>query len=264
MQIFDQLGQSSTIVLLLFILVVLAVFAIHYYKYFRIRKRLKSVTPLKRGTRSERALISSLVNSGIPAVTLFHDLCIEKTNAKFSQVDLVMATTEAIIVFEEKDYSGWIYGDGGNTTWTKVLNYGKGKYHFYNPIKQNNSHIKAIRKLHLQFKYILFYSVIVCIGDCELKEINYVPKNVYLVKANRVFEVLREIKANNQPARYKDKREVVRVLQEAVNSGANASNQAKHIANIKEEVGKGRIFEQWVQACVFDRNAEKVNSKLKL
>ncbi|NEN25223.1 NERD domain-containing protein [Cryomorpha ignava] len=77
-------------------------------------------------------------------------------------------------------WSGWISGDGHRTTWTKVLNYGKVKYRFYNPIKQNNSHIKALKNLHSQFKTVPFYSVIVFYGDCELKEINYVPKGTYI------------------------------------------------------------------------------------
>ena len=124
-----------------------------------------------------------------------------------------------------------------------MLNYGKVKHRFYNTIKQNNGHIKSIRNLHPQLKYIPFYSVIVFYGDCELKEINYVPKGTYIAKANRVFEVLREIKENNEPARYKDKREVVRVLREAVEAGANTTNQERHIANITDVVGKGRMFD---------------------
>ena len=94
-----------------------------------------------------------------------------------------------------------------------------------------------------QCRFLQLLWVIVFYGDCELKEINYIPKGTYLAKAKRVFEVLREIKENNEPARYKDKREVVRVLREAVEAGANTSNQERQIANIKDVVGKGRIFE---------------------
>ena len=65
----------------------------------------------------------------------------KKDNDEFSQIDLVLVTSEGIIVIEVKDYSGWIYGSGNNTNWTKVLSYGKKKYKFYNPIKQNNNHI---------------------------------------------------------------------------------------------------------------------------
>lgn len=234
--------SSSTMVLAIAAFTVLLIIFIVIYSAIRNRKLLKSVTTRKRGTPSERDLIMRLLKKGIPAVTLFHDLCIEKRNGKFAQIDVVMVTTEGIIVFEVKDYKGWIYGSGYNTTWTKVLNYGKLKFPFYNPIKQNLGHIKAIKSLHSQLKDVPFYSVVIFYGECELKEINYVPAGTYIVKKKRLYEVLRKIKKENQPAAYRDKRAVVNVLQKAVDAGANSSNQLRHIANIKDTVGKHRIF----------------------
>lgn len=204
--------SPGTIILYTFAVTILLVVAIYIYHYFRDRKLIKSVTSFNRGTKSERNLVKRLRNKGIPAITLFHDVVIETRIGKYSQIDLVMATTEGIIVFEVKDYAGWIYGDGHRTTWTKTLNYGKIKNRFYNPIKQNAGHIKAIRNLDIQFKYLPFYSVIVFYGDCELKDINYVPNGTFIAKADRVFDVLREIKQENEPARYKNKKEVVRLL----------------------------------------------------
>lgn len=58
-----------------------------------------------------------------------------------SQIDVVVATNVGIIVFEVKDYSGWIYGNGNQQKWTQVLSHGREKYRFYNPILQNRSHI---------------------------------------------------------------------------------------------------------------------------
>ena len=78
---------------------------------------------MNRGTNSELLLILQLLKNGFPSVTIYHDLFIKKTNNEFSQIDLVLATTEGIIVFEVKDYSGWIYGSNNNTNWTQVLSY---------------------------------------------------------------------------------------------------------------------------------------------
>ena len=181
------------------------------------RELISSVTSLSRGTPSEKFLILQLLKSGIPSVTIYHDLIIKKDNDEFSQIDLVLVTSEGIIVIEVKDYSGWIYGSGNNTNWTKVLSYGRKKYKFYNPIKQNNNHINELRKTLKQFEKIPFFSVIVFFGDCELKEINYVPKGTYLVKSHRVFEVLNLIKTENEPTHYTNKREVVDTLKQLVN-----------------------------------------------
>ena len=208
----------------------------------RDKELISSVTSLSRGTNSELYLILQLLNSGIPPVTIYHDLIIKKDNDKFSQIDLVMVTSQGIIVFEVKDYSGWIFGSGNNTNWTQVLSYGKRKYKFYNPIKQNNNHITELRKTLKQFDKIPFFSVIVFFGDCELKEINYVPKGTYLVKSHRVFEVLDLIKNENEPTEYTNKREVVDKLKELVSLGENVEYQKEHIENIKDMVGKDRIF----------------------
>ena len=208
----------------------------------RDRKLIESVTSLSRGTHSERLLILNLLKSEIPSVTIYHDLIIKKDNDEFSQIDLVLVTSEGIIVFEVKDYSGWIFGSGNNTNWTQVLSYGKRKYKFYNPIKQNNNHITELRKTLKQFDNIPFFSVIVFFGDCELKEINYVPKGTYLVKSHRLFEVLNLIKNENEPTEYSNKREVVNKLKELVSLGENVQYQRQHIENIKDMVGKDRIF----------------------
>ena len=208
----------------------------------RERELISSVTSLNRGTNSELFLILQLLKSEIPPVTIYHDLIIKKENGEFSQIDLVLVTSEGIIVFEVKDFSGWIYGSGNNTNWTKVLSYGRKKYKFYNPIKQNNNHISELRKTLKQFENIPFFSVIVFFGDCELKEINYVPKGTYLVKGHRVFEVLDLIKNENEPTEYTNKREVVDKLKELVSLGENTDYQKQHIENIKDMVGKDRIF----------------------
>ena len=211
-------------------------------KKLKEQELISSVTSLNRGTETERLLILELLENDTPPITIYHDLIVKKPNDKFSQIDLVLVMTEGIIVFEVKDYSGWLYGSGNTTNWTQVLSYGRKKYKFYNPIKQNNNHISELRKTLKQFENIPFFSVIVFFGDCELKEINYVPKGTYLVKSHRVFEVLNLIKNENQPTEYTNKREVVDKLKEFVSLGENVEYQKQHIENIKDMVGKDRIF----------------------
>ena len=89
------------------------------------RKSFEISSEPKRGTRSERNLVSILKRSGIPEQTIFHDLYIKKHNGNFSQIDLVVATKVGIIVFEVKDYSGWIFGTGYQSQWTQILAYGQ-------------------------------------------------------------------------------------------------------------------------------------------
>lgn len=225
------------------ILAIISAVVLYFYKRQRNQKLIETVTTLDRGTNSELWLILKLLKAGIPPETIFHDLIIKKSQNKFSQVDIVLATTEGIVVIEVKDYSGWIFGNGNQTNWTQVMNYGKNKYRFYNPIKQVKSQVLSIKNSLMQFDQIPFFSIIVFYGDCQLKEINYVPENTFIVKPHRILEALNSIKSNNDPAPYKNKHEVIDVLKKAVLNGSNKDYKKMHIDNIKNIVGKHRILD---------------------
>jgi Holliday junction resolvase len=206
------------------------------------RNLLETVTKSDRGTYSERNLVLKFLKSGIPAVTIFHDLYVRKPNGNFSQIDLVVVTTAGIIVFEVKDYSGWIFGKGFQEQWTRVLAFGKQKYRFYNPIMQNNKHIVDLKSTRRQFENIPFYSVIVFDGDCELRDISFVPEGTFVVRVERILEVLKVIQSK-ETAPYTDKYEVIAVLKEAVENGANKDTELRHKEKVTDLLGKHRVFD---------------------
>lgn len=220
----------------------LLVHLLRIIRKIRDRRLISTVTSLKRGTSSKRDLVLTILKKGIPSQMIFHDLYVERPGGNYSQIDLVVATKVGIIVFEVKDYSGWIFGDGRYTQWTQVLAYGKQKYRFYNPIKQNRKHVEYLRKLLQPCGNIKFYSVVVFYGNCELKEISFVPAGTYLVKSTRVHEVIDVIMRNNDPAQYTDKHKVVRLLKQAVLNGEDKSVTIHHIENVKDMLGRHRIY----------------------
>ena len=202
---------------------------------------IKSVTDVNRGTNAEKKLIVALLKSGIHPKAIFHDLYIPRNNGKFSQIDLVAATKVGILVFEVKDYSGWIYGNGSRLKWTQVLAYGREKYKFYNPVLQNNSHIKCLRQ-QLKEK-VPFYSIIVFYGDCQLKDIDFIPKGTYITKWYRVLNVVNKIINENPPANYKDKIHIIKTLKSAVERGNKIDVSDRHLEGIKDMLGTDRIFQ---------------------
>ena len=229
------------------LLAILAIAYISYIKYKndKIRRQeeldlLNTVTTIHRGTTSERRLILALLKYGLRPNTIFHDLYVYKHDGTTSQIDVVVATCVGIIVFEVKDYSGWIYGNGKQPKWTKVLSYGREKYYFYNPILQNKSHISQLQSL-LNEK-VPFYSVIVFYGDCKLQDISFIPKNTFVTKYYRVIDVVENILQNNPVANYIDKHNVVNALKKAVDNGSNYIIGKKHVENIKDMLGSDRIF----------------------
>lgn len=72
----------------------------------------------------------------------------EKNNSH--QIDHIEIRKNGIFVIEVKNYIGAIYGEYNSLKWRQVLN--NQVNYFYNPIKQNNSHIYHLSKL-LNNKY---------------------------------------------------------------------------------------------------------------
>lgn len=206
----------------------------------RDKRLLEKVTSSHRGTKSERELVLKLLKYGLLSEHLCHDLYVKKENGKYCQIDLVAITSVGIIVFEVKDYSGWIFGNGNHTHWTKVLAYGANKYRFYNLIMQNNRHIDILKR---QFPSLPFYSIIVFYGDCVLKDVNYIPKGTFLIKPNRLSDVLNTIIKENRPLNYNNINSIINVFRQAVINGENIDIQQEHAEQINDMLGKDRIFE---------------------
>ena len=197
------------------------------------RKLLKSVTSLNRGTRSERKMVLKILKSGIKPTAIYHDLYLDNGNEKYSQIDLVVATKVGIVVFEVKEYSGWIFGNQNQRNWTQLLAYGKQKYYFYNPIFQNKKHIEDFKKISI-FDDIPFFSMIVFFGDCEFKNFIELPDNTFLTKSSNVMDRFNEVLENNPLVNYSNKWDIVNLLKQAVSNGENSNICKKHIQNIQK------------------------------
>lgn len=234
--------SDSNIIIGIFAGIILLIGFIIFRK-IQNRKLLNTVTKSNRGTRSERDLVLKLLKHGVPAQMIFHDLYLKKINGEFAQIDVVVVTEVGIVVFEVKDYSGWIFGNGNQPQWTKVLAYGKRKYRFYNPIMQNKIHIGELKIRIKSFDNVPFYSIVMFYGNCVLKDISFVPNGTFIAKSKRVLEVMKIITKKNAPFQYSNKDEIVGILKEAVKYGESAENQIKHIENVKDKLGKERIFD---------------------
>ena len=203
------------------------------YQYVQDNKLLRTVTQNGRGTWSERNLVLRLLKSGIPSDSIYHDLYVKKNDGTYSQVDLVVVTEVGIVVIEVKKCSGWIYGVGDRKNWVQVLAYGKEKYSLYNPIFQNDGHIRTIKNslpIHLNFP---FYSMIVFYGDCKLKKISNVPSDVLVVKANKAIDTFNDIISKSLSTNFYTA-EVIAVLKKGVENGNDLEVQNIHVQNIKK------------------------------
>ena len=200
----------------------IAVIAIVIYNNWQNNKLIKQVTPLYRGERSERDVVLRLLYSGINPRAIFHDLYIKKQNGEYTQVDLVVATSAGLIVFEVKDYSGWIFGNEKQRYWTQILAYGKERHRFYNPIMQNKGHINALRDSLPSNRDVPIFSVVVFCGNCSLKEITIYSENTFVIYSSTIKSLISHL-MQCPNVNYGDKYEIMNVLNKAVENGMNPS-----------------------------------------
>jgi hypothetical protein len=68
-----------------------------------------------------------------------------RSHSKTTQIDHVVVSNFGIFCIETKAYSGWIFGNANQEYWTQVIF--RYKKRFYNPLRQNYAHVKAVEYL---------------------------------------------------------------------------------------------------------------------
>ena len=225
-----------------FFLFFVVIIGVILYKKKSTVSLIKTVTGTHRGTYSERVLVHQLLKMGIPSDMIFHDLYLKKENGKYSQSDVIAITNVGIIVFEVKDYSGWLFGSGHQQQWTQVLNYGKEKYRFYNPVLQNNTHIEEWKKKYSEFQNIPFFSVIIFYGECELKKISNLPYNCYVINDLALPYAYKSIISENMPINISNIETLRSHFLEAAANGNNPEIQHQHARNIYEMKSREKLY----------------------
>lgn len=161
------------------------------------------------------------------------NIYIPKIDGETTELDLIMITKKGIIVFESKNYSGWIFGDKNSKYWMQVLPKGTGesyKTSFYNPIYQNKGHINNLKRI--LDENIPYFSIIVFSERCVLKKKPQDTNEIKVIHRNSVINAVRKIYDIN-PDIIDDKKicEIYNKL--FVFSQVNDEVKKKHIQNIR-------------------------------
>lgn len=86
-----------------------------------------------------------------------------------TEIDVLFINQSGVHVIESKNYSGWIFGRDQDQKWTQSMPNRK-KFKFYNPIKQNELHMKAVEQT-LELDRSHLFSWIVFSDRSTLKQI---------------------------------------------------------------------------------------------
>lgn len=165
--------------------------------------------PEAKGRRGE-AKVSAILHS-LPSdeYCVLNDIVLDNGSG-MSQIDHIVVSLYGIFVIETKNYKGWIFGSETNPYWTQTI-YGY-KSKFYNPILQNNGHVRALRRMLSAYRAIPIIPIVAFSRECDLKNRHLLRSQVVyygelrktiryyterVMTAPQVNEIARYIQSNN-------------------------------------------------------------------
>lgn len=151
------------------------------------------------------------------------------TKTKSCQIDHILINKNGIFVIETKNYSGRIYGNDNQLEWTQVLQYGRVKNKFYNPVKQNQTHIYELK--NIIDKETPVKSLIVFVqGNTK-----YISSD-YVYKRSQIKSVVRK-KINDKTLAVEEMENIYnQILNASKNSTTTNKEHVKNINKMKENI----------------------------
>jgi hypothetical protein len=178
----------------------------------------------KMGEKSVSVLLSRLDEG---KYKVFNNVVLQ-TNSGTTQIDHIVVSLYGVFVVETKNYSGYIFGDDSSKQWTQTL-HGR-KNHFYSPLKQNEGHIKNLKKALVNFPNLSFISIVSFSVNSTLKvkSAGHVIYSVNLLKTIRSY--------SDEIISVAELEAVVDTLQ-SVDLSSSVSNR-EHVKNLKDNQAK--------------------------
>ena len=122
---------------------------------------MNSKRAIKRGEEGEN-IVASIIEKDASFRRLINNLILLGDNHVSHQIDHILIRENGIFVIETKNYYGEIKGNEDDSYWTRSY-FVKGKRRnvlFHNPLKQNQSHIRAVKKVigrnHPIYTFVVF------------------------------------------------------------------------------------------------------------
>lgn len=116
------------------------------------------------------------------------NLLIRGADGQTSQIDHVVISCYGVFVIEVKNYQGYIFGKDSDLYWTVVLNK-HSRHKMYNPIRQNDGHVKALKAVLQDSPGHLFRPIVVFTRSATLK-VNTIGDVIYFA-VESVHQVFR-------------------------------------------------------------------------
>lgn len=166
--------------------------------YYKETKKSYWEIAFDKGAKGEYRTLSQLEGFAREGARFLFNLYVPTRDGKTTEIDAVIITPNGVIVVENKNYSGWVFGNANQRYWCQTFPSSRGceKHRFYNPIWQNGTHIRALREI--LDKNLPFYSVVVFSNRCTLKKVTTEGTNAHVIYAKDLpwlVSRIREVKS---------------------------------------------------------------------
>lgn len=229
------------VILLFLLLFLLAVIALLNWKRQLLREE-RTRRLLQIGKQGEEETIRQLERiRGVKHI--FHNVYVPlKDKKNTTEIDMVMVHEKGIFVIENKNYSGRIYGDEEEARWRQVQKKNGRKWEktFYNPVWQNRTHIRNLKRfLEQELAWDMpFVSVIVFNDRAKLRRIRIYSGEPLVSESRKVRRRLKR-KLRRSPRAFSRKQMecISEILRPLENPGKRVEKQhGKYLARKKTQM----------------------------
>ena len=184
---------------------------------------MNKIRAAKKGEEGER-VVESLLSKDSSFHRLINNLVLLGDNNISHQIDHIFIRQNGVFVIETKNYYGEIKGQEDDSFWTRSY-FAKGKLKtasFLNPLKQNNSHIRIIKRL-IGREYPIY-----CFVTFTQNNVNQLG----LFNVCNADELLKRIKLITSD-RETSEEEIEKIYQVLLYNEADINNE-QHVNKVKE------------------------------
>lgn len=178
-----------------FLFITIGIIMMVLYKGWIQRKKRLEREKRQREKGEEGELSTALLLNRVRGYKrVLHHVYVPKADGSgTSEIDLVMVHEKGIIVIENKNYRGYIYGKEDDLYWTQVYRK-RYKRNFYNPVRQNQSHIRHLKRLLKGYTTdpVPYVSVITFNNGGKLKRIRVDGDTALVISSRKVRKCLRK------------------------------------------------------------------------
>ena len=183
---------------------------------------MNSKAAIKKGEEGERR-VAALLDSSHSFHRLINNLVLVGENGVSHQIDHILINSNGIFVIETKNYYGEITGQEDDSFWTRsyFAKRQKKSVKFHNPLKQNQSHIRVIKRI-IGKNYPIYCFVVFTQNNADVLGLFNVCNIDSLLKRLNLI-------VNEPPLKEKE----IEAIYQSLLANESDINNEQHVSNVK-------------------------------